>query len=148
MTNDEEDYHIANIRKLLIEAFTVKDLRRFCEDRPIFRPIVARFSPEDGVIDMVDEVIGYCRTHLLWDVLLTEVAQERWDQYARFQPELGKSAPPPPPRPARQRIAVPATGRASYWIAGARVLGGVTGPLGAPVGDAVQIQTEGSCRRP
>jgi len=119
MTDDRQDYDIGNIRALLVASFTVKDLRRFCEDRPAFQPVVARFSPDHGVTDMVDEVIDYCRTHLLWDELLTELARERWKQYARAQPDLGAAAPPPVPRPARWMEAVGPRGIAWYWRAAA-----------------------------
>lgn len=100
MAEDLQDYHIADIRALLVASFTVKDLRRFCEDRPLFQPIADQFSPDHGVMDMVDEVIDYCRTHLLWDELLTEVARERPRPYARAQPRLGPAAPPPLSGPA------------------------------------------------
>ncbi len=75
---------VAAIRALLTAAFTAQTLPRFCKDRPIFRPIVDSFGPGHGLADMVDEVIEYCGTRLLWDLLLAEVAQENREQVARF----------------------------------------------------------------
>jgi hypothetical protein len=115
MAKDTPEYDIANIRELLTAAFTAKQLRRFCYDRSTFRPVVDEFAPDHGLADMVDQVIDYCHTHLLWDELLTDVALVRWRQYARFQPRLGKSAPPP----VTARTVAVATLRAwplSYWI--------------------------------
>lgn len=79
---------IAAIEGLLLAAFTPEDLRRFCRDRPDFRPIVARFGPGQGLYDMVDRVIDHCQTQLMWDELLAEVAQANPRQYARFEPHL------------------------------------------------------------
>ena len=57
MTDNAASYDVAKIRELLTKAFTPEDLRRFCEDRPVFRPIVRRFGPGQGLDDMVAEVI-------------------------------------------------------------------------------------------
>jgi len=117
MTNDTPEYDIANIRELLTAAFTAKQLHRFCYDRPTFQPVVGEFAPDHGLTDMVDQVIDHCQTHLLWNELLTDVALVRSRQYARFQPRLGRSAPPP----AAVTAAAMATVRTSpswYWIVG------------------------------
>jgi len=85
---DPGDVPYAAIRDLLEESFTPETLRRFCRDRPDFEPLLRRFSPADGVSDMVDEMLDYCRTELLWDDLLAEVAQVKPRQYARFESSL------------------------------------------------------------
>jgi hypothetical protein len=85
---DPGDVPYAAIRDLLEAAFTPETLRRFCRDRPDFEPLLRRFSPADGVSDMVDEILDYCRTELLWDDLLAEVAQVKPRQYARFESSL------------------------------------------------------------
>ena len=82
------DYNIGAIRRLLREAFTAEDLRRFCLDYPSFRPIIDRFGPSLGLDDMIDEVIVYCERMLLWDELLAEVRSINPRQYARFEPDL------------------------------------------------------------
>ena len=86
MSNGTQDHNIAAIRQLLLAAFTPEELRRFCYDRPEFRPVVRRFGPGHGLDDMVDELITYCDTHLLFGELLSQVRQANPGQYARFAP--------------------------------------------------------------
>lgn len=107
MARKEETYRIAAIRKLMLAAFTAKDLRRFCFDRPLLRPIVDRFGPGQGLDDMVDEAITYCEKWLLFGPLLGEVRRYNPAQYKRCGPYrygTGKRAYPPPRLP-------PASGR-------------------------------------
>ena len=42
-------YSTAAIRRLLLDSFTAEELRRFCTDRPLSRPIVERFGPGYGL---------------------------------------------------------------------------------------------------
>ena len=58
MIYDTSDLDIAEIRILLTAAFTPEDLRRFCQDRPLFQPIVAEFGPAHGLNQMIDRVIA------------------------------------------------------------------------------------------
>ena len=85
MTNDEQSYNVAKIRELLNSAFMPEGLRRFCQDRPVFSLVVAKFGPGHGLDDMVDEVIEYCRTQLLFDELLAEIEQVNPRQYATLE---------------------------------------------------------------
>jgi hypothetical protein len=85
---DPDQPPIRVIRELLEKAFDPDGLRRFCQDRPDFRELTNRFGSRSGLNAMVDEVIDHCRTDLLWDELLAEVAGENPRQYARFEPEL------------------------------------------------------------
>ena len=91
-------YNLATIRKLLHAAFTAEELRRFCWDRPLFRPIVDRFSPRHGLDDMVDEALVYCETELLLAEILLEVQAEKPRQYARFEGDLYHAGAPPAPQ--------------------------------------------------
>ena len=85
---DPDNPPIAAIRELLTAAFTVQTLPRFCKDRPVFRPVLDNFGPGHGLADMVDELIEYCETRLLWDRLLAEVAQVNAEQLVRFVSRL------------------------------------------------------------
>jgi hypothetical protein len=85
---DPDNVPYATIRDLLGAAFTPETLRRFCQDRPAFEPLLRRFSPAGGLVGLVDELLDYCRTELLWDDLLAEVAQVNPRQYARFESSL------------------------------------------------------------
>lgn len=59
--DDQDSYNLGAIRKLLLAAFTPETLRRFCQDRPTFRAMVASFGPGQGLDDVVDRVIDYER---------------------------------------------------------------------------------------
>ena len=90
LTVDPDRPPIGVVRQLLLAALGSDpgSLRRFCEDRPVFRELRNRFGLKFGLDDMVDEVITFCSTDLLWDELLAEVAAARPRQYARFEDEL------------------------------------------------------------
>ncbi len=98
MTNNTPEPDIAQIRQLLLEAFTPEDLRRFCYDRPTFRPVVNRFGRPYRLDDMVDELIIYSDNYRYLPDLLAELEQHNPRQYARFiqpappTPELALSA--------------------------------------------------------
>jgi len=79
-------HDLAAIHHLLEAAFTPQTLRRFCQFRSTFQPIVNEFGPGHGLSDMVDRVIDYCNTRRLFDELLNEVEKENPKQYERFRP--------------------------------------------------------------
>jgi len=80
------EYDIATIRQLLLAAFTSQTLRRFCQDQPVFRPVVNDFGPGHSLNEMVDRVIDYCEMHLFFDELLAHMRKVNPGQYARFEP--------------------------------------------------------------
>lgn len=88
VAGDEPAYNLAAIRDLLQAAFTAETLYRFCMDHPRFRRILHQFGPDDGLDDMIDEVIDFCETKLLWKEFLAAVAEENPRQYARFESAL------------------------------------------------------------
>jgi hypothetical protein len=90
---DPDQPPIRTIRQLLLKAFDPPEtLRRFCQERPGFRELLSRFGPKYSLDDMVDEVITYSGTYLLWDDLLEEVALFNPVQYERFEPELRQAS--------------------------------------------------------
>lgn len=91
--DDNVRYNVAMIGQLLRAAFTADTLRRFCEERAEFQELVAEFSPQHGLAEMVDRVIVYCRTHWLWDELLTEIQVVNPRQYTRFEGNLALDEP-------------------------------------------------------
>jgi hypothetical protein len=94
MPIDPDDPPLAEIRELLLDAFTPQTLRRFCQDRPTFRPILDTFGPGHGFDEMVDRVIDYCQSQLLFDPLLAGVRESNPRQYTRFAQVLGFAALP------------------------------------------------------
>jgi formylglycine-generating enzyme required for sulfatase activity len=107
MSNGAQDYNIAAIRQLLLAAFTPEDLRRFCYDRPDLRPVVRRCSPRHSLEDIVDELITYCETYLVFPELLAELQHHNPRQYARFLEPDQFSLPPPPSTPEILTISHP-----------------------------------------
>ena len=67
MAENPPGYYTGIIHELLLTAFTADDLRRFCQDHPLLRPVVDRFGPKHNLEEMVAEAIDYCETqHLPW----------------------------------------------------------------------------------
>jgi hypothetical protein len=129
MTGDAQ-YNTFAIRELLLAAFTSEMLHRFCLDRPLFRPVVAEFGAGQGLAAMVDKVIGFCQTQLLFDELLAEVNHFNPRQYARFEPSLGIAGPAMrsqvltnQPQPAHIGVIVPEIGKREQ-LSGRGELGG------------------------
>ena len=76
-------YNIAAVRNLLRDAFTAGDLRRFCQDRPTFRPILDHFGPKFSFEEMVGTVIEQCEAQDMIPDLLAEVQTFNPRQYRR-----------------------------------------------------------------
>jgi len=85
---DSDNPPVAAIRDLLEAAFTANSLLRFCKNQEEFQPVVKSFGPGHGLEDMVDELIDYCGTRLLWDTLLAKVAEVNKKQFDKFVAQL------------------------------------------------------------
>ena len=97
MSDDSQGYNIAAIRRLLLAAVADgAELRRLCLDYEALQPVVTRFGPGQGLDDMVDRVIDYCRTQLTWEALLAAVKEHNPAQYARFEAQLRAAGVPLP----------------------------------------------------
>jgi len=81
-------YDLGAIRSLLRDAFTDKELRRFCQDRAPFRPVLSRFSSGAGLEDMIDVLLDYCHKQLLCGDLLTGAQEHNPRQYERHRAQL------------------------------------------------------------
>jgi hypothetical protein len=86
VSNWAGEYDTRAIRQLLLAAFGAEELRRFCMDRPLFRPIINEFGPGQGKADMVDRVIDYCDRRQRFADLLKEVQRENPRMYEHFRP--------------------------------------------------------------
>lgn len=82
-------YNIATIRNLLRDAFTPKDLRRFCEDRSLFAPMLSRFPSDLVLEDMIDVVIEYCQKQGLLAELLEAIKIFNPRQYEKYADQVG-----------------------------------------------------------
>lgn len=83
---------IAAVCTLIRDAFTAKDLMRFCRDRPTFSPVLTRFGPEQGLEDMIDGLVEFCEKRLLFPELLSEIRAVNPRQFERYLSQLGSPA--------------------------------------------------------
>jgi hypothetical protein len=88
MTGVKPDVNISEVRKLLGAAFTARELRHFCQDCKLFRPVLQQVSGNPTTADIVDAIIDYTLTKIYWEELLAEIKKANPRQYARFEPRL------------------------------------------------------------
>lgn len=79
-------YHLKKIRTLLIEGFTAEELRRFCYDTPIFRPVYDELAQSTGKAEIVDHLIEYADQKFLLEKLLALVKVRNPARYEKYQP--------------------------------------------------------------
>lgn len=72
--------NLSGIAALLRDAFNVRDLRRFCQERPAFRPVLLEF-PDAGLNDMIYVLLDYCTRHDLCGELLAQLRHHNPRQY-------------------------------------------------------------------
>lgn len=85
---DPDQYNLPAVRGLVKDAFTDRELRRFCQDRQPFRLLLDRFGRDWGLEDMVDALIEHCQKRLLLPELLSEVREHNPRQYERYSSQL------------------------------------------------------------
>ena len=85
-----EGYDLLVVHELLMAGFNAKSLPqmiRYSRNRKL-NPLDKQFSPNDGLVDMVDRTIRFCAEMGLVGALLAEVKRKNPNQYARFEPRL------------------------------------------------------------
>lgn len=99
-----EKYDLAAVRNLLRNALTDRDLRRFCQDRPTFRPVIDDFGPGFSFNDMIDAVIEYCLRKQILEDLLSEMEESSPRQYEKHRDAIHRvGAPKEAPRKDKAR---------------------------------------------
>ncbi len=88
---DADNPPYAALRDLLLEAFSADDLRRFCQERRSFRPVLSNISSRASSHEIIDALFELCRTRLWWDELLAELIQSRPEQVAAHADRLRAS---------------------------------------------------------
>lgn len=83
MATDEMQYNLAGIRDLIRDAFTAEELRRFCQDRPLFRLALGHLGATFESV--IDGLLEYCQTRALFAELLLEIERYNPRQYERHQ---------------------------------------------------------------
>lgn len=82
----EQNYHLQNIRTLLLEGFSAEELRRLCYDHSDFRQVYHELSTGMGKADIIDRLIEHTNQALLMDKLLTLVRGLNPARYDRHKP--------------------------------------------------------------
>jgi LuxR family glucitol operon transcriptional activator len=100
MNAGPDPYNIAAVRSLLKAAFTAETLWRVCQDRADFRPVLFEIGRNAGLAEMIDVLLEYCRTQLLFDKLIAVIRETNPGQYQRYEAQLyaGEATPLPAPR--------------------------------------------------
>ena len=88
MADETQSYNIAAIRSLLLAAFTAEELRRFCQDRPSFSPILNDLGPNASLQQIGDQLITNCERRILFNELLDGVKEVNPGQYARYASQI------------------------------------------------------------
>jgi hypothetical protein len=86
--DETSGYNIATVRRLLLDAFTDRELRRFCQERPPFDPLLDHFGSGYSLAEMVDVLIEYCQKRALLPDLLSEIEEYSPKQYQKYQDRL------------------------------------------------------------
>ncbi len=110
MPADEHSFfleRIAAIRVLIRDAFTAATLRRFCQDRPTFQPLLTRFDANPDLDSMADALIEYCRTQVLFPLLLAGIKEHSPGQYERHRSAIYGGAAALCPEPVVSLAALP-----------------------------------------
>lgn len=79
-------YRLRNIRDLLTEGFTAKELRRLCHDADEFRPVYDELTGHTGKTEIVDKLLEYAYRQLQLDPLLNLTREENPARYQQHQP--------------------------------------------------------------
>ncbi|MCB0163833.1 MAG: caspase family protein [Anaerolineae bacterium] len=79
-------FNVRNIRTLLMEGFTDRELRRFCFDEAQFKPVYDQFSQHSGKDVIVDKIIEYAERRDLFEILLNWAEETNPGRYQQYQP--------------------------------------------------------------
>jgi hypothetical protein len=80
------NYHSKNIRTLLIKGFSEEELRIFCFDHPVFKPVYDQLAQVTGKTQIVQNLIEYAEQKNLYDILLDWAKEENPAKYEEHQP--------------------------------------------------------------
>lgn len=83
-----QEIELAAVSGLVRDAFTPGELRRFCQERPAFRPFLDQVS-EASLNELTYGLVEYCEKRTLFTELLAEIAAFNPRQYERHHPKLG-----------------------------------------------------------
>lgn len=81
-----QNFHLKNIRTLLMEGFTEEEIRRLCFDATEFRPVYEQLAEAMGKDRVVDKLIESAERRELLDTLLAQAETLNPARYKKHQP--------------------------------------------------------------
>ena len=88
-----QKYNIPNIRHLLNDGFTDKELRRVCYDDPAFRSVYDQLAANTGKAELIDRLIEFAEQKLLVEILLDKAQAHNPRRFKKYEPYFdGKPA--------------------------------------------------------
>lgn len=82
----EHKYIHKNIRILLENGFTADELRQFCTDEPVFRPVSNRLAPNSGKYEIIEKILEHADLRLRFDALLTWAEENNPIRFNKHKP--------------------------------------------------------------
>jgi hypothetical protein len=142
-----QQYEARVVASLVGDAFTDRELRRFCRDRALFSPLLSHLGSDWSLERLVDTVVEYCQRQVLVAELLSEVRACNPRQYERYASQLeagalsALAAPGPEIRAlAQQGFVVPDSQVPGGWRVGPLVaLRWLAGELAAATSSAAAL---------
>lgn len=81
-----KEYNIENIRRLLVEGFTAKEIRRLCYDTPVFRPVYDELAENTGKGSIIDHLLEFAEQKLQFELLLDKASVHNPPRFKKYQP--------------------------------------------------------------
>lgn len=81
-----EQYNFKNIRALLTEGFTDKELRTLCFDVLAFRPVYSQLARATGKTEIVQQLLEYVEQKELIGTLLDQAKKDNPAKYEKYRP--------------------------------------------------------------
>lgn len=101
-----QQYYLRNIRKLLEDGFSEKELRnKLCFDEPTFRAVYQQLATVTGKDVIVQHLLEYAESKSLLDELLAWAKSENLAKYEEFQPYTDAPTDVPLPQAVREAVA-------------------------------------------
>src|SRR5688572_29010615 len=79
-------YYLPNIRTLLMEGFTVEELRDFCRNVTDYRPLYDKLGENKGKVEIVDALLEHADQKSLYEPLLAWAKETNPAEYSKYQP--------------------------------------------------------------
>jgi hypothetical protein len=82
----QELYNMGNIRELLTQGFSTRELRAICMDIPGFRPVYYDLGENPSTNEVVDKLLQHAERTLQIDTLLALARERNPNRYKKHQP--------------------------------------------------------------